>query len=100
MLDLKTWLREQGLSVNELAELLGVPSTAAEDWVYKGVMPNPANLDTLNNLIAAVCAHDWVIEASNGPLSEGECQRCGEKRQFSNSVDNPAWPILQRNRVP
>ena len=36
-------------------------------------------------------AHDWsIIEANydeHGPSSRGECQNCGEVREFSNSVD-------------
>ena len=99
MVDLKTWLREQELSVRELATLLGVPHTTVEDWVYKGAVPKGQNLNTLNNFIAAVCAHHWVIERSNGPLSEGVCQRCGESRDFSNSVYIVPWPINQRNRA-
>ncbi len=54
------------MSVNELPKLLDVPSATVEDWVYKGVVPNLANLNTLNNFIAAVCVHHWVIETSNG----------------------------------
>ena len=87
MVDLRTWLREQGLSARELARLLGVGHSTVEDCVYKGAQPKPENLDTLNNFIAAACAHHWVIEVPNGPLSEGECQRCGEKREFTNSAE-------------
>ena len=97
MLDLKTWLREQGLGARELARLLEVPPTTVEDWVYKGVVPKAQNLDALNNFIAAACAHHWVIERPDGPLSDGVCQQCGECREFSNSVDSPSWPINQRS---
>ena len=97
MFELKTWLSDQGLTVTELARLIGTPRTTVEDWVYKGAVPKAENLDTLNNFIAAVCPHHWVIERSNGPESEGVCQRCWERRDFSNSVDTPSWPINQRN---
>ena len=90
MLNLKTWLREQELSVRELAGLLELPPTTVEDWVYRGAVPKAQNLDTLNNFIAAVCSHHWVIEPSNGPESEGECLRCGERRDFSNSPES-SW---------
>ena len=91
MLDLKTWLSDQGISVTELARLIGTPRTTVKDWVYKGAVPKAENLDTLNNFIAAICAHHWVIEPSNGPESEGECQRCGERRDFSNSFYANTW---------
>ena len=32
------------------------------------------------------CAHHWLIETADGPVSKGECQLCGEEREFSNSV--------------
>ena len=94
MLDLKIWLREQGLSAKELAGYLEVPLGTVEDWVYEGAVPKTQNLDTLNNFIAAFCAHHWIIESSNGPMSEGVCQRCGEKREFSNSIDIVPWPRM------
>ena len=97
MLDLKTWLNGQGLSVRELAGILEIPLTTVEDWVYRGAQPQPESLDTQNKFNAAVCSHHWVIESSNGPLSEGVCQQCGERREFSNSVDTPPWPISHRN---
>ena len=98
MVDLKTWLQEQGLSARELARLLGVGHSTVEDWLYKGAQPKPQNLDNLNNFITAACAHHWVIESPNGPLSEGVCQRCGERREFSNSVDSQPWAINQRSK--
>lgn len=99
MFELKTWLNEQGLSARELAGILEVPRKTVEDWVYEGVMPKAHNLDNLNKFIAAACAHHWVLPPSNGPMSEGECQRCSETREFSNSVDTPPWTISQRSRV-
>jgi len=85
--DLKTWLREQGLSVKELASVLGVPRTTVEDWVYKGAVPSRGNAEMLNEFIANNCAHHWVIDRANGPMSEGVCQRCGESREFANSAE-------------
>ena len=35
------------------------------------------------------CAHYWVIEPANGPMSRGVCQVCWEVRDFSNTVENP-----------
>ncbi len=85
MMDLKTWLREQGLSVKELAALLEVPRQTVGDWVYKGAVPKDHNLESLNTFISATCAHHWLIDRPAGPTSEGVCRRCGEKREFANS---------------
>ena len=87
MVDLKTWLREQGLSVKDLASVLEVPRTTVEDWVYKGAVPSRGNAEMLDNFIASNCAHHWVIDRANGPMSDGVCQRCGESREFANSAE-------------
>ncbi len=34
------------------------------------------------------CAHYWVIESANGPVSQGACQVCGEVRGFKNFIDS------------
>ena len=68
MFDLKTRMQEQRLSARELARILGIPATTVEAWVYEGAVPKALNLDTINNFIAAVCAHHRVIESSNWPL--------------------------------
>ena len=85
MMDLRSWLQEQGLSVKELAALLEVPRQTVGDWVYKGAVPKDHNLETLNNFITDNCGHHWVIARANGPTSEGVCQRCGESGEFANS---------------
>ena len=46
------------------------------------------------------CAHHWIIETADGPVSKGECQLCGENREFSNSAGFMAtrWkPQVQRS---
>ena len=87
MLNLRFWLRDQGLSVRELAGNLDVPVPTVEDWVYRGTTPSQRNAEMLSDFISATCTHHWVIEAANGPLSEGVCQRCGEERGFKNSPE-------------
>ena len=41
-----------------------------------------------SSLFAAgpVCAHYWVIEPANGPVSQGTCQHCLEVRVFKHLV--------------
>ena len=87
-MDLKFWLRDQGLTVRELALELEVPLKTAEDWVYRGVWPSGQNQDRLTDYIASHCAHYWVIDRPDGPESEGVCKLCGDKKLFSNSVDS------------
>lgn len=40
---------------------------------------------------AAQCGHHWVIESPNGPTSTGTCRRCGEIREFKNSIQITSW---------
>jgi len=53
-MDLKFWLRQQCLSVRELAAGLGLPLKTVQDWVYRGVMPSPANRVSLEDFHAPV----------------------------------------------
>ena len=34
----------------------------------------------------AKCVHHWNIAEPNGPISEGVCKNCGEKKEFQNSI--------------
>ena len=34
------------------------------------------------------CAHYWIIETPNGPVSTGTCKKCGATKEFHN------WGIL------
>ena len=83
MMNLRWWLSQQVLSVRELARQIDVPVKTVQDWVYRGTEPCPMNMETLLGFVQ--CTHYWVIARSNGPLSEGVCQLCGEKREFMNS---------------
>jgi hypothetical protein len=33
------------------------------------------------------CCHHWIIQPAIGPVSDGMCQKCGEVREFKNSID-------------
>lgn len=35
--------------------------------------------------------HHWAIESPNGPTSFGTCKRCGEHREFKNSIQITSW---------
>ena len=45
-----------------------------------------ASVESLNLADAPVCAHHWIIEPANGPVSQGQCQNCLEVRGFKNFV--------------
>ena len=94
-MNLRLWLREQGLSVRELAAQLEVAPKTVEDWVYERGRPSRGNAERLTDFIANNCAHHWVIAAPNGPTSEGVCRRCGHQREFVNSVENTKFQIGQ-----
>ena len=34
------------------------------------------------------CAHYWIIEPANGPVSQGACQVCGDVRGFKNFIES------------
>ena len=34
-----------------------------------------------------LCAHYWIIEPANGPMSRGKCRVCLEVRDFKNFVE-------------
>ena len=95
MMDLKFWLREQGLTVRDFALELEVPLKTAQDWVYRGVAPSVKNRDRLTGYIFSRCAHHWVIATPNGPTSEGVCKRCGHQRDFLNSVEHTTFTFTQ-----
>ena len=57
MIDVMLWLRQQGLSVRELAAELELPLKTVEDWVYRGMQPSPANQVRLEDFM---CTHHWV----------------------------------------
>ncbi len=94
MNDLMLWLRQQSLSVRELAEGLGLPLKTVQDWVYRGVQPSPANRASLENfMLRLMCTHHWVIDTANGPVSRGVCKLCQEVREFENSIYVSRWTI-------
>ena len=39
----------------------------------------------------AACLHHWVIDRPAGPTSMGQCQGCGERREFHNFVEGSSW---------
>ena len=42
-MNVKLLLQQQGLSVRQLAAELEVPLKTVQDWVYRAVVPSPAN---------------------------------------------------------
>ena len=40
---------------------------------------------------ALACRHHWVIQPAMGPVSAGQCQVCGEHREFNNYVESSSW---------
>ena len=97
MTDLILWLRQQGLSVRELAAGLEVPLKTVEDWVYRGAMPSSANRIRLEDFM---CTHHWVIDTADGHLSRGVCKLCHAAREFENSQLSAKWQrTLDTRRV-
>ena len=95
MVELKPWLSAQRLTVRAFALGLHVPLKTAEDWVYRSVVPSPENQRKVTKYVRAHCAHHWVIDVPNGPISKGTCQRCGHVREFQNSAESNTWPLTK-----
>lgn len=91
VMELRTWLSNQGLSVREFALELEVPLKTAQDWVYRGLPPSWENQAKLKDYVVNRCAHYWIIERANGHISRGVCKLCEEIREFVNSVDGTTW---------
>ena len=89
MMDLKSWLREQGLTVRECALRLELLLKTVQDWVYRGVVPSSSNQRKLDEFMA--CTHHWEIDRPNGPVSRGVCKLCQEVREFENSINENKW---------
>tara|TARA_B100000949_G_C14188929_1_gene410865 strand:- start:654 stop:878 length:225 start_codon:yes stop_codon:yes gene_type:complete len=55
----------------------------------------PENIEEENEVPIIPCkknkSHEWVIEAPNGPASNGKCDVCGATSEFSNYVETSAW---------
>ncbi len=84
-MNVRSLLQQQRLSVRQLAIELEVPLKTVQDWVYRGVVPSPANQAKLDEVVP--CPHHWIIGAPGGPVSIGRCRICGEEREFNNSVE-------------
>ncbi len=97
MMDLMLWLRQQGLSVRELAAGLEQPLKTVEDWAYRGVQPSPANGVILEDFMRlTMCTHHWVIDAADGHTSRGVCKLCHAEREFENSQLATNWGRTRR----
>ena len=90
-MNVKLLLQRQGLSVRQLAAELEVPLKTVQDWVYRGVVPSPANQAKLDEVVP--CPHHWIIETPDGPISTGRCRMCGEEREFAHGAGPP--PLLR-----
>ena len=44
------------------------------------------------------CVHHWQIDSPNGPVSPGTCKRCGEMREFRNSMYSSTWSRAMTRR--
>ncbi len=50
-----------------------------------------ATAGTVDFPAPAKCCHHWVIQAPNGPVSQGQCQKCHEVRHFQNFIEMSDW---------
>ncbi len=83
-----------------MAAGLGLPPKTVEDWVYRGVMPSPANRVSLDEFVRLICTHHWVIDAANGHVSCGVCKLCHAVREFENSIEYRPFSATTWTRRP
>ena len=50
------------------------------------MMRQEFTLDPVEFATISQCRHHWIIEAAEGPLSQGVCQNCLEVKDFQNSI--------------
>ena len=67
MTDLNLWLAEQGWAAGESTAQLGVPLETAQDRVYRGALPSPANgVSELGRTIDERRI-SWLIQTGDSP---------------------------------
>ncbi len=86
MVDLKSWLTDQKLTVRVFALALKAPLKTAQDRVYRGAKPSAENRGRLTDFISSRYAHHWLIEAANGHVSRGLCKLSKDVQEFENST--------------
>ena len=61
----------------------------------KSKNPKPENVEEEIEIPVIPCkdnkTHEWIIDAPNGPASNGKCDICGAVKEFSNYVETSAW---------
>jgi len=51
--------------------------------------------------VASACPpHHWRIRPPRGPISEGVCKHCNERRDFRNSLDGRVMHLKSRTLPP
>lgn len=67
---LRVWRREQGLSMRDVASLMGVSLASVESWEYGNAIPNDVNMSLLMRLTnipdLPVQWNSWYREAPSG----------------------------------
>ena len=63
------------------------PRTRSQNAVAEPEVVTPA----VEEDIAPVCVHRWVIEMPNGETSHGRCRNCGAEKEFPNSAEDGLW---------
>ncbi len=43
-------------------------------------------LEPVEVIAVSQCRHHWIIDAAEGPRSQGVCQNCNEIKEFQNSL--------------
>jgi hypothetical protein len=44
-------------------------------------------------------AHHWLIEEASGPVSRGQCKRCGVTKEFKNWLEDSDFITNEEHRI-
>jgi len=44
-------------------------------------------------------AHHWLIEEASGPVSRGQCKRCGATKEFKNWLEDTDFITNEEHRI-
>lgn len=73
---LESGMAEEQIEGEKLARFLSMQIEFLEQRVEQG-----------ETSIDQPCTHNWSIDPGDGKFSEGQCQVCGEVREFINYID-------------
>lgn len=90
------WLRHDVGSVLNAASQVQILGQHYGEWRVAGIPvagdvsaiapKSPGTSAEVATVTTATCTHFWKIHEAHGKTSRGECQLCGEAKEFKNTI--------------